>query len=57
MDEAARVVAEEQGYVVTGHQFDLVGTCPACQEAAVASTMPTARGARTVTGRSTHGRR
>jgi Fe2+ or Zn2+ uptake regulation protein len=46
MDEAARVVAEEQGYVVTGHQFDLVGTCPACQETAVAPTMPTAREAR-----------
>ncbi len=46
MDEAARVVAEEQGYVVTGHQFDLVGTCPACQQDAVAPTMPTARGAR-----------
>ena len=46
MDDAARVVAEEQGYLVTGHQFDLVGTCPACQEAAAASTMPTARGAR-----------
>lgn len=42
MDEAARVVAEEQGYQVTGHQFDLVGTCPACREAA-ASTMPSAR--------------
>ena len=23
MDEAARVMAEEQGYEVTGHQFDL----------------------------------
>lgn len=31
MAEAARVVAEEQGYDVTGHQFDLVGLCPACQ--------------------------
>jgi Fe2+ or Zn2+ uptake regulation protein len=41
MDEAARVVAEEQGYVITGHQFDLVGTCPTCLEAGVASTMPT----------------
>jgi Fe2+ or Zn2+ uptake regulation protein len=40
MDEAARVVAEEQGYVITGHQFDLVGTCPTCLEAGVASTMP-----------------
>ena len=46
MDDAARVVAEEQGYVVTGHQFDLVGTCPACQEATATSTIPTARGAR-----------
>ena len=46
MDDAARVVAEEQGYVVTGHQFDLVGTCPACQVDAVGPTMPTARGAR-----------
>jgi len=43
MDEAARVVAEEQGYQVTGHQFDLVGTCPTCREAARAPTMPTAR--------------
>jgi Fur family ferric uptake transcriptional regulator len=33
MDEAARVIAEEHGYEVLGHQFDLVGTCPACQEA------------------------
>ncbi|MGH9079427.1 MAG: Fur family transcriptional regulator [Acidimicrobiales bacterium] len=31
MAEAARVVAEEQGYDVTGHQFDLVGLCPSCQ--------------------------
>jgi Fe2+ or Zn2+ uptake regulation protein len=46
MDEAARVVADEQGYDVTGHQFDLVGTCPACREAAAAPTMPSARGAR-----------
>jgi hypothetical protein len=43
MDEAARVIAEEQGYEVLGHQFDLVGTCPACQEAALAPTMPTVR--------------
>ena len=48
MDEAARVIAEEQGYEVLGHQFDLVGTCPACQEADRGPTMPTARrGART----------
>ena len=35
MAEAARVVAEEQGYEVTGHQFDLVGVCPACRTAAL----------------------
>jgi Fe2+ or Zn2+ uptake regulation protein len=46
MDEAARVVAEEQGYKVTGHQFDLVGICPACREAVRAPTMPSARAAR-----------
>jgi len=34
MDEAARVVADEEGYVVSGHRFDLVGICPACQEEA-----------------------
>ena len=34
MDEAARAIAAEQGYEVIAHQFDLVGTCPACQEAA-----------------------
>lgn len=46
MDEAARAIAEEQGYEVIGHQFDLVGTCPACQEAPRPSTMPSApRGA------------
>ena len=33
MAEAARVVAEEEGYEVTGHQFDLVGVCPSCLEA------------------------
>ncbi len=33
MAEAARVVAEEQGYEVTDHQFDLVGICPACRAA------------------------
>jgi Fe2+ or Zn2+ uptake regulation protein len=42
MDEAARVIADEQGYEVIGHQFDLVGTCPACREAA-APTSPPAR--------------
>jgi Fe2+ or Zn2+ uptake regulation protein len=31
MAEAARVVAEEQGYQITGHQFDLVGVCSACR--------------------------
>ncbi len=31
MAEAARVVAEEQGYEVTGHQFDLFGLCPSCR--------------------------
>lgn len=31
MAEAARVVAEDEGYDVTGHQFDLVGVCPTCQ--------------------------
>jgi len=46
MDEAARVIAEEHGYEVTGHQFDLVGTCPACQEAGRAATRtPPLRGA------------
>lgn len=34
MAEAARVVAEEHGYRVTGHQFDLVGLCPSCRQAA-----------------------
>jgi Fe2+ or Zn2+ uptake regulation protein len=46
MDEAARVVAEEQGYLVTGHQFDLVGICPECQVETGASTIPSARAAR-----------
>jgi Fe2+ or Zn2+ uptake regulation protein len=31
MAEAARVVAEEHGYEVTDHQFDLVGLCPDCR--------------------------
>lgn len=31
MAEAARVVAEEQGYEVTSHQFDLVGVCSTCR--------------------------
>jgi Fe2+ or Zn2+ uptake regulation protein len=44
MDEAARLIAEEQGYEVIGHQFDLVGTCPTCQAARGAPTMPTAGG-------------
>jgi Fur family transcriptional regulator, ferric uptake regulator len=43
MDEAARAIADEQGYEVISHQFDLVGTCPACREASGPSTMPTAR--------------
>lgn len=34
MAEAARAVAEQQGYQVTEHQFDLVGVCPDCQQAA-----------------------
>ena len=29
--EAARAAAEEQGYAVTDHRFDLVGVCPACR--------------------------
>ena len=44
MDEAGRAIAEEQGYEVIGHQFDLVGTCPTCQAARGAPTMPTAGG-------------
>jgi Fur family ferric uptake transcriptional regulator len=43
MDEASRVIAEEHGYEVLGHQFDLVGTCPACQEAREAPPAPAAR--------------
>jgi Fe2+ or Zn2+ uptake regulation protein len=43
MDEAARVVAEEQGYLVTGHQFDLVGVCPTCRHTNGTSTLPNAR--------------
>jgi Fe2+ or Zn2+ uptake regulation protein len=31
MAEAACVVSEEQGYQVTGHQFNLVGLCPDCR--------------------------
>jgi Fur family transcriptional regulator, ferric uptake regulator len=34
MAEAARAVAAEQGYEVTGHQFDLMGLCPDCRGAA-----------------------
>ena len=29
--EAARAAAEEQGYSVTDHRFDLVGVCPDCR--------------------------
>lgn len=29
--EAARAAAEEQGYAVTDHRFDLVGVCPECR--------------------------
>jgi len=43
MDDAARVIAEEHGYEVIGHQFDLVGTCPACQGAREAAPVPLAR--------------
>lgn len=43
MNDAARVVAEEQGYLVTGHQFDLVGICPTCQKTTGTSTMQHAR--------------
>jgi Fe2+ or Zn2+ uptake regulation protein len=39
MTEAARVVADEHGYEVLGHQFDLVGTCPACQRLSTEWTM------------------
>lgn len=31
MAEAARGVAEEQGYEVTDHRLDLVGLCPDCR--------------------------
>ena len=31
LGEAARAVAEEQGYEVTEHQLDLVGLCPDCR--------------------------
>ncbi len=31
LDEAARAAAEDQGYTVTGHRFDLVGRCPTCR--------------------------
>ncbi len=44
MDEAARAIAEEQGYEVIGHQFDLVGTCPTCLEEIGTPTMPSADG-------------
>ena len=32
MAEAARAVADEHGYEVTEHNFDLVGLCPACRD-------------------------
>ncbi len=32
--EAARVAAEELGYEVRAHRFDLVGLCPRCRQAA-----------------------
>ena len=32
LGEAARAVAEEQGYQVTEHQLDLLGLCPECRE-------------------------
>jgi len=31
LGEAARAVAEEQGYVVTEHQLDMVGLCAQCR--------------------------
>ena len=31
LDEAARLAAEEQGYQVTSHRFDLIGLCWHCQ--------------------------
>ena len=31
LGEAARAVAEEQGYEVTEHQLDLFGLCPECR--------------------------
>ncbi len=31
MDEAARLAAEEQGYDVWSHRFDLIGLCRQCQ--------------------------
>ena len=33
LGEAARAVAELQGYEVTEHRFDLVGLCPQCRPA------------------------
>jgi Fe2+ or Zn2+ uptake regulation protein len=32
LDEAARAVAEEQGYQVAEHQLDLLGLCPECRD-------------------------
>ncbi len=40
MAEAARVVAEEQGYEVTGHQFDLVGGVSAADLLPVRAGLP-----------------
>jgi Fe2+ or Zn2+ uptake regulation protein len=31
LGEAARAVADEQGYDVTEHRLDLLGTCPGCR--------------------------
>jgi len=32
--DAARLAADEQGYLLTEHRFDLVGLCPACSATA-----------------------
>ncbi len=45
MAEAARAVAEAEGYVVTGHQIDLVGTCPRCRAGGTAAGGAAAGGA------------
>ncbi|MGD1011409.1 MAG: Fur family transcriptional regulator [Acidimicrobiales bacterium] len=31
LDEAARAVADEQGYAVVEHQLDMLGLCPECR--------------------------